>query len=307
MNEIILHHYDSSPFSEKVRVAFGIKGLAWRSVVIPAVMPKPQYTRLTGGYRRTPSLQVGADVYCDTQCILRELERRFPRPTLFPDGGEGLHYALAAWTDHAWLQAASDMVFGTLGDRIPQAVVDDRARMTGSPFDLARKRAAVPVMHEQLRAHAHLVESQLRDGRPFLLGDRPGLADLQVYHVTWFLRTALPGAAARLDLLPRYRDWNGRLAVIGHGTRTEMTAEEALGIAARETPETLPHEDANEPNGLRPGMRVEVAPDDHGRDFVRGDLLRSSPQEVVVLRRDAELGEVAVHFPRIGYVVVRLS
>ena len=34
-HEIIFHNYPTSPFSEKVRIAFGIKRLAWRSVRSP--------------------------------------------------------------------------------------------------------------------------------------------------------------------------------------------------------------------------------------------------------------------------------
>jgi glutathione S-transferase len=79
MSDMILHHYPASPFSEKVRVAFGIKGLAWKSVIIPRILPKPDLMPLTGGYRKTPVLQIGADIYCDTQLILREIERRAPR------------------------------------------------------------------------------------------------------------------------------------------------------------------------------------------------------------------------------------
>ena len=94
MSELILHHFDWSPYAEKVRVLFGIKGLAWRSVQIPMVMPKPDLTALTGGYRKTPVLQVGADIYCDTNLIARELDRRFPDPPLFPSGGRGLALAL---------------------------------------------------------------------------------------------------------------------------------------------------------------------------------------------------------------------
>ena len=75
---IILHHFDRSPFSEKIRVVFGHKGLSWRSVRIPQIMPKPDLMPLTGGYRRTPVMQIGADVFCDTQIIIREIERRFP-------------------------------------------------------------------------------------------------------------------------------------------------------------------------------------------------------------------------------------
>ena len=78
---IILHHYDISPYSEKVRLGLGLKGLAWASVEIPVIMPKPDLTALTGGYRKAPVLQIGADIYCDSQLIMRELERRHPSPS----------------------------------------------------------------------------------------------------------------------------------------------------------------------------------------------------------------------------------
>ena len=76
MSEIILHNYPESPVAEKVRIALGIKGLEWLSVKIPRIPPKPLLMPLTGGYRRTPVMQIGADIYCDSQCIIRELERR---------------------------------------------------------------------------------------------------------------------------------------------------------------------------------------------------------------------------------------
>ena len=86
MAEFILHHYDTSPFSEKPRVMFGLKGLAWRSVIQPSIMPKPDLTPLTGGYRRAPVMQIGADIYCDTQIILRELDAKPAK-----NGFEGHH------------------------------------------------------------------------------------------------------------------------------------------------------------------------------------------------------------------------
>jgi glutathione S-transferase len=79
MSALILHHYDFSNYSEKVRVALGFKSLEWSSVIVPPVTPKPDLTALTGGYRRAPVLQIGADIYCDTRLILRELERRHVR------------------------------------------------------------------------------------------------------------------------------------------------------------------------------------------------------------------------------------
>ena len=75
MPSLILHHYDFSPYSEKIRLAFGYKDLDWNSVQTPIQAPKPDLVPLTAGYRRAPVLQIGADVYCDTLLILREIDR----------------------------------------------------------------------------------------------------------------------------------------------------------------------------------------------------------------------------------------
>src|SRR5579872_2458270 len=98
MAAIILHHYDTSPYAEKVRLGLGLKGLAWASVEIPNIMPKPDVTALTGGYRKTPVLQIGADIYCDTALIADVIEQCAPRPTLYP-GAAGPARILAQWAD----------------------------------------------------------------------------------------------------------------------------------------------------------------------------------------------------------------
>ena len=166
---IILHHFDRSPFSEKIRVVFGHKGLSWRSVRIPPIMPKPDLMPLTGGYRRTPVMQIGADVFCDTQIIIREIERRFPSPTLFPPGAAGVPWGLSSWTDRTLFQNAVTLVFGALGPKVPQAFVEDRSQLRGAKFDLDKMRAAIPQMRDQLRAQLGWIETQLSDGRKWLL------------------------------------------------------------------------------------------------------------------------------------------
>ena len=107
MHEIILHHYDMSPFARKVRLMFGLKGLPWRSVQIPIVMPKPDLTELTGGYRRTPVLQIGADIYCDTKMCARLLERLHPVPSLFPNGDEASVWGLSRWSETSFMMAVT--------------------------------------------------------------------------------------------------------------------------------------------------------------------------------------------------------
>ena len=160
-DELILHHFDTSPFSEKVRVVFGMKSLAWRSVTIPSLMPKPDYVPLTGGYRRTPSLQIGADVYCDTQVMLAEIERRHPSPSLIPAGLDGMVWAFNLWADRLFFQTTVPIIFGTIGDQVPEAFLKDREQLSGRPFDPKAMKAAVEPLKGQWRAQAAWLDAQL--------------------------------------------------------------------------------------------------------------------------------------------------
>ena len=84
MPELVLHHYPTSPFSEKVRLVLGFKRLAWRSVIVPSLLPKPDVMALTGGYRRTPFLQIGADIYCDSALMCRVIDALHLNPRCIP-------------------------------------------------------------------------------------------------------------------------------------------------------------------------------------------------------------------------------
>jgi glutathione S-transferase len=300
MTEFILHHYPMSPYSEKIRVAFGVKGLAWRSVIIPAIMPKPDLMPLTGGYRKTPVMQVGADVFCDTQLILREIERRVPEPPLFPKETGGLGEAIGWWAERALFGVAVSVLFAKTADQIPQAFREDRAKMSGRDFDPARMRAADPMMRDSLRAQLSWLEEAFAAGRKFVAGDRPTAADLSLYHMVWFVRR---GRAEVLEEFPGVLAWADRLAAIGHGQPRDLDAEEALAIAKAAAPATPTGADPGDPSGRRPGQRVAVAADDYGRDPVVGELVASSPREIAIRRHDPEVGEVVVHFPRAGFVV----
>jgi glutathione S-transferase len=307
----ILHHFDRSPFSEKIRVIFGFKGLPWVSVRIPPIMPKPDLMPLSGGYRRTPVMQIGADVYCDTQIIIREIERRFPSPTLFPPGAAGLPWALGSWTDRAFFQAAVTLVFGTLGLKVPQAFVEDRSQLRGAKFDLDKMRAAIPQMRDQMRAQLGWIEAQLADGRQWLLGDF-SLADVSAYMNVWYLRSSLPAeedqATAGLDSifagLKQLAAWESRMRAVGHGTRKEMSGADALAIAAKANPETVAENDPDDPNGRKVGDKVRVAPDDYGRVEVGGEIVSLSAQHIAIRRVDERIGDIVVHFPRAGFLVL---
>ena len=305
MAELILHHYWTSPFTEKVRLALGLKGLAWRSVEQPTIMPKPDLLPLTGGYRKIPVMQIGADVYCDSQCILREIERRHPTPSLYPDAAPATHWGLAFWSDRVLFQAAVAVIFGQMADSVPKEFIDDRSKLSGRPFDPEQMKAAVPLMKEQLRAQLDWLDAQLADGRRFLLGAAAGLADFTTYHSIWFLQSFHPPAAELLQPHAGTRAWAERVKAIGHGEHRPMEPREALAIAKAARPETAPGVEPGEPNGWRVGDRVAVMADDYGRDPIAGEIVRASAQEIAILRRDPDVGEVVVHFPRAGFLVVR--
>ncbi len=298
MSELFLHHYDASPFTQRVLRMLGLKRLAWQSVLTPMLPPKDDLVALTGGYRGTPVLQVGADVYIDSQRIARELERRFPAPTLFPDGNAGLAYAMVKWAD-AFFRAGLHMAIGLTSAGWPSEFRKDRQQLFPDvDFD------AVDLEHakSQLRAHASFIDLQLADGRAFLGGPAPGLVDIHAWTVPWFARASMPVVNELLADLPRLEAWERRVADLGEGRRTESTAEEALSAAHKATPEPglVAPGDAQ---GLTAGIEVEVLPDDTQRGAVRGRVVAAGPNQVAVERSHPRCGLVVVHFPRLGYRV----
>jgi glutathione S-transferase len=301
MPELILHHYDMSPYAEKVRLAFGLKGLRWRSVRIPIVMPKPDLIELTGGYRRTPTLQVGADVYCDTKGIARALERIHPSPTLYPPHCEAILPGLARWAETSFMMVVTILL--GVGGTLDEAFIEDRKKMFPG-VDFSKARLVVPAKKLQLRANLELLERQLADGRRFLLGDSASLADLAAYHPLMGLRMN-PALLALLDGLEAVPAWSERVAAIGHGKREEMEAKDAIALARDAAPLPWQGEPAPLPDGLAYGDPVAVLPEEIGSGMVTGELLPSDVHEIRIRRRAERAGELVVHFPREDYLVVR--
>ena len=301
MPGIILHHYEASPFSQKVRCFLGLKGLAWSSVVTPNMMPKADLTPLTGGYRRAPVMQIGADVYCDSQVILAEIEALAPTPAATGGGA----WAVNFWADRLFFQTTVPVIFGELGDAVPAAFIADREKLSGRPFDVAAMKAAAGVMRPQWRAHAAWIDRGLA-AQPFLDGAVPGLSDVAAYMNVIWLDRALPAVARDLTAgLTRLPAWRSAMAALGEGVRTEMAPRVALEIARDTAPRATPAHDTSDPLGLAPGTHVTVMADDYGRDPIAGALVAATPDRLIIARDSAELGALHIHFPRAGYIALR--
>ena len=310
MARIILHNYPASPVAEKVRKGLGLKGLAWSDVEIPRLPPKPDLVCLTGGYRRTPVMQIGADIYCDSQCILREIHRRNPEPTLFPGGAQGMAVAVSRWTDGELFDLAVKIILGAASDGLDPAFAADRGRLYLGPDWAARLKAAgsdLPHLAAVMRAHLGWVDDRLSRGRDFMLGAEPGLPDVLVWHVVWFLRGRWADGPDFLAQFQNLTAWEARMEGLGHGDAEPMTAEDAISIARAAKIATPEAADPGDPQGLAPGQKVAVAPDvDGGEQAVEGTVRMVSRDEVAIDREDPRTGHVCVHFPRAGYRVTLL-
>ncbi|HUT49040.1 MAG TPA: glutathione S-transferase family protein [Alphaproteobacteria bacterium] len=305
LDQPILHQYDLSPFSEKIRLIFGLKDIAWRAVNIPMILPKPDYVALTGGYRRTPALQMGAEIFCDTMLIADEIERRWPQPSLYPDGRAGHHKALAFWAETNVFWPAAWAAVGANPDALPADFHADRAAMRGRPPPEPEQIVATGQRGiEQLRPQLDWIARMLDGGNKYLLGDAPGIADLALYHCLWFL-DALPNKLqGMLVEAPAVHRWMEAIAGTGHGRRAEMSAHAAIDVAAGAN--TAPPDGAVADPNFVAGQAVTVQPVDRASPPVTGGLALLTHGQVAVRRRDPRAGEVVVHFPRLGYRVSRV-
>lgn len=298
MTDLILHHYPMSPYAELVRRAFGIKDLAWHSVIIPNVAPKPELTPLTGGYRKTPVLQIGADIFCDTAIAVEAIEAAQPEPTLFPAPLGRLGALIAAQAGGPTFSQAIGSAMSGFMDRMGDDFLEDRKRLFG--MNRERMAQAAPHLVAQFRGWLARLDDSLADGRAFLGGDAPGYADCAAGMNVWF-QGNFRLTEARLAGFPHVAAWFARIDAIGYGRPADMTAQAALDIAAQATPMVKPEIEAG--SDFVDGQAVTVRTEDPGADPVSGTLRRLTPRGIVILRDDPRVGTVAVHFPRIGQIL----
>lgn len=300
MPHLVLHHYNESPYAEKIRALMGYKGLNWRSVMAPRIAPKPDLTELTGGYRKVPVLQIGADIYCDTRLILAAIDALHPQPSVQTTPGT-FSEVLAHWVDVNLFGRAVAYTFGRNVDKLPDVFLADRAALRGAPLDRDQLKQAVPLAAQELGTQVQWLEQGLMGGQPFVNGPHPGSGDFTLYATLWFAQQG------RFDFtaFPQVGAWLARMQAFGHGIREEMSADEALDLAAASQPLPLPTASAvPDPSGLLAGQTVRVTPEQLGHGTsVTGELLCIDSHRLSLKVTGPRCGTVHVHFPRVGYRV----
>ena len=299
--QLILHHYPMSPFAEKIRLILGYKALKWRSVQIPVIMPKPDVIALTGGYRKTPLLQIGADVYCDTALIARILDQVSHNSPLERAISAANATMIATWADSIWFSAcvawatqpsAIKSLFRNAGDEQLAAFAADRKGFrAGGAAPRMGLAAATPL----LKQHLARLDRQL-DAKhaTYITGEQLSVADFALYHPLWFIQQA-SAVADLLDDYPNVQAWMIRVAACGHGQSTDMSSEDALKLAHSVKPASA--------LAAANAIKVNIAATDYGVDPSQGLLVAEYDDEWVIQREDPRAGTIHLHFPRTGFAM----
>jgi glutathione S-transferase len=306
MSGLVLHQYAESLFSEKVRLLLGYKQASYQQVEIPIIMPRPDTIPLTGGYRKTPVLQIGADVYCDTALICRVIDEIYPENSIYPVEHAGTIAAFSHWTDTFLFGVSVGLAFQPKAmasnplfpdESTANAFAADRAELSkganpiGVPFEAAEPH---------FLAHLNNLDIQLEASGGYLFGGTPSIADFSTYHVCWFIykREVLRDYFEPFEHL---MTWYKKMEAFGHGDVSDITGGEALRQATAVEPEEIV--EAVFLDNLSAGQTVSVTPVDYGFQPVTGELLAAGLDEIAVARTDEQVGRVVVHFPRLGFQI----
>ena len=303
---MFLHHYEISPFSEKIRLMFGYCNMSWRSVICPSIPPRPGLDPLTGGYRKIPVAQDGADIFCDTRIISSEIANLQNKPLLAKENCDreandfidrvDLELFLAAAACISPLQSLRTLLKTNSAIQTARFIQDRVTMMSGSPITAPTARRA----KQYLSGHYRELESRLSDSK-FLFEEEPCVADFSAYHALWMMHAF--GTAPYPKRCTAIDRWYGAMTAFGHGQSQKASSDAAFSAAKQATPRPLPATNVKDSNL---GRDVAIQPADYGREQVVGTLLSSTKERWIVARQTHELGTLHVHFPKEGFAIKRI-
>ncbi len=300
MQPLILHHYELSPFSKKIRAIFGYTQLPWQSAITKEMPPRPVLSHLTGGYRKIPVAQQGADVFCDTRIICAEIAAITQKQELDVFTSE---QAIQDFVSVADSQAFFAGLTQTLTWKMNKIVLQSMSLKDVYLF-LKDRIAMGRSMNTQLQSpkqskiffsqYLQQLENQLETD--FLFGDKPTIADFSAYHILWLIRAKAENK--QLAQYTRLNQWLDSMDGFGEGPATPMDPQAALSTALNSEPRAIPSDQKQHPDV---GKTVTIAPSDYGLNPSQGVLEASSDYRWIISREDSQVGRVHVHFPKQGF------
>jgi len=298
----ILYHYLASPYSEKLRLALGVTGIQWGSVIVPTQPPRPSLDIFLSGYRRIPVLQIGAHFYCDSALAFDALAGVSDR--LKPAGP-------LSKADELLRRHAEDRIFFAVIAAAPPISVlrllaqdlglfglfrflkDRSDMMKGSTVEKLSQRAAARLVEDfVMQLNGLLKQDQ------FLGGAHVGYLDLCCYHPLWMASVINREMLSALP--PMVQAWMRRIAALGHG-RSVLVSERQ--IYDRVTGDRFQDFVGELSGAFARDSLVSVRPTDYARDSTEGHLVFMDEHQCVI-KRNLPSGDAAfLHFPISGFEV----
>jgi glutathione S-transferase len=310
------HWYPQSPFAQKIVAILNYKKLDYKLVQISMMEPRPLRRPLDANYPKTPILQIGNQVFCDTKAIIAELESRYPEPSLYPplkhsgQSSKTLAFGMTNLLDTS-IFAAVPTQFNL--DVIPLALLEDRAKMKGNgKFDVAKTKALQPYLKLELQAQLDRLTAGLVRGQWILDTETPSDSDFSLFMITFFLNMVINDAWTK-EHYPLLVEHFERMVVLTlpdrADTMPQISAEDALQIAkVQQAPHSVSTSLSPSAQGIaRIGQKVSVTPLDMGKTPAVGELAALTSDRVVLRINDDRTGDVYVHFPLTAYVVVPIT
>ncbi len=306
--QLILHRSLKSPYAQKAMLLMGYLDQSYLSVVAPKGVPRPIQEKLVGNYaRRIPILQIGADMYCDTELIMRVLARRTGSTSLlsYPSQSDA-----EAWVAKIEAQGALALMgalspwelikayFRNMSPRDAWQFITDRAKLRKHlPADQRQMTAA----EKRANARAWLEElNQHLQGRRFLLTDsEPSSVDFTAFTMIYYHN--MINRLSLADGLNNLHRWFASMEAFGTGAFSEISGQQALDIARENEPAPVSeHLLASDRIGqaisyTNKGFMTEI------NEAVNGVVVGEDERTLVLGREDHDVGSVHVHFPKLWY------
>ena len=298
----ILYHYLASPYSEKLRLALGVTGIQWGSVIVPAQPPRPSLDIFLSGYRRIPVLQIGAHFYCDSALAFDALagvsDRLKPAGPLSKadellrrHAEDRIFFAVIAAASPISVLRLLAQDLGLFG--VFRFLKDRSGMMKGSTVEKLSQRAAARLVEDfVMQLNGLLKQDQ------FLGGAHAGYLDLCCYHPLWMASVINRETLSALS--PLVQAWMRRIAALGHG-RSVLVSERQ--IYDRVTGDRFQDFVGELSGAFARDSLVSVRPTDYARDSTEGHLVFMDEHQCVIKRNLPSGDAVFLHFPISGFEV----
>lgn len=199
-----LYQFELSQYSEKVRLILDYKGLPYRKIEVTPGVGQLEIFRLTG-QRQVPVLKDGDTIVADSTDIAFYLDRNYPENPLIPNDpvAKGQCLLMEEWADELIGGKGRTAFIGAFAQNpnfrtafLPQGTPDVIKTVVGTvpldAFNLLGKgmglgQDAIKAANNSLRQNLEAL-SLILQNRPYLIEDRPTLADLAVAGLSMIIK-----------------------------------------------------------------------------------------------------------------------